>query len=313
LAGPLPAADTNESHDTPAWQLLPQARVDSSGVYLDQVAVPPLHVVLPHVRLASAPIPGQTVPFTRAQITALLREQATPLEATNWTGAFRVLVSRRTRSLADGEMLQMLTECLQRDYAKDRGELELHFDRPFAAITVPDEQKLTLKVIELPSSGVMPNFVARCELWNESSGHPERIGEWQLPMIARLWREVPVARSPLMRGQSLIDADIGTERRDILALRDVYMNYPTRDATLELAESVAPGMVIINRAVRVRPLIQRGKTVDGIVQQGSMSISLRVEVLEDGAAGQMVRVRNPRSRTELFGKVQNEQTVLITL
>jgi flagella basal body P-ring formation protein FlgA len=42
-------------------------------------------------------------------------------------------------------------------------------------------------------------------------------------------------------------------------------------------------------------------------------ISLKVEPLEDGVLGQTVRVRNPINRRELNGKVENEQTILITL
>ena len=38
-----------------------------------------------------------------------------------------------------------------------------------------------------------------------------------------------------------------------------------------------------------------------------------VETLQDGALGQTVRVRNPKTSRELYGKVENEKTVRITL
>jgi flagella basal body P-ring formation protein FlgA len=57
----------------------------------------------------------------------------------------------------------------------------------------------------------------------------------------------------------------------------------------------------------------RGRVVDGVYQEGSMSISLKVELMEDGLMGQTVRVRNPKTKREMFGKVKNEQTVLIAL
>ena len=44
-----------------------------------------------------------------------------------------------------------------------------------------------------------------------------------------------------------------------------------------------------------------------------MTISLKVESLEDGALGQMVRVRNPKTRRELYGKIQAEDLVFISL
>ena len=65
--------------------------------------------------------------------------------------------------------------------------------------------------------------------------------------------------------------------------------------------------------MRLRPVVARGQTADAVVRDGAMLISLKVEVLEEGAPGQMVRVRNPQSRRELRGKVQDEKTIAITL
>ena len=54
------------------WQLLPQAKVDSAGIFLNQLVVPssssvvgPAPVVLPQIRLAPAPNLGQTASFSR--------------------------------------------------------------------------------------------------------------------------------------------------------------------------------------------------------------------------------------------------------
>lgn len=70
---------------------------------------------------------------------------------------------------------------------------------------------------------------------------------------------------------------------------------------------------MLNRSVRARPIVQRGQLVEGIYQDGGLSISLKVELLEDGLPGQTIRVRNPKTKRELHGKVQNEQTVVIAL
>ena len=50
-----------------------------------------------------------------------------------------------------------------------------------------------------------------------------------------------------------------------------------------------------------------------VLQDGALSITMKVEVLEDGAPGQIIRARNPISRRDVSGKVLNEQTILITL
>ena len=237
-----------------------------------------------------------------------MQKKTSELFTTNWSGATQLRVSRRTRQFTDSDLVEMLTTTLQKGFVKNRGELELHLVRPWVRVPVPDE-KLTLKVADLPASGICPNFVVTCELWNGR----EHVGDWPVNVQASVWRDVPLAHSPLLRGQVLKDADITMERHDILIQRDFYLNYPPVDDSLELAENIPAGAPIFNRSIRVRPVIQRGHIVEGVFQDGSLSISLKVETLEDGLVGQTVRVRNPKTKRELYGKVQNDQTVLIAL
>jgi flagella basal body P-ring formation protein FlgA len=300
------------TNDLPApaisWRLLPEARVDSSGVFLNQIisANPP--VDLPQIRLAPAPALGQTTFWSRDQVIALARTNVAGMSASNWTGPARVRILRRTRPLGETEMTGLLASALQRDYVKDLGELELHFGRPWTAVTVPDEP-LRLTIGEMPAAGVNPNFVAGFDLWNGQ----ERVGHWQAVLQAKVWRETAVAHSTLTRGQLLRDADIVMERRDLLNVRDAILNISKDDNSLALVENVSAGLPVLNRAVRPRPLVKRGQVVDGVFTQGSLTISLKVEILEDGLQGQTIRVRNPKTMRQLYGKVQNEETVRITL
>jgi len=303
----VPAADPAAASGG-SWQLPAEARVDSSGIFLNQIvnANPP--VALPHIRLAPAPPLGQTISFSRDQVIALARTNLAGLNAANWTGPARVRVSRRLRPLEEQELTGLLAAALQRDYVKDQGELELHFASSWTTAMVPDEP-LSVTITQMPAAGVNPNFLAGFDLWNGR----ERVGHWQTVFQARIWREVPVAHSPLTRGELLRDADLTMERRDVLALRDMVLQVSKDDNSLALVENVAAGLPVPNRAVRPRPVVKRGQLVDGIFEEGSLTISLKVEILEDGLLGQTVRVRNPKTRRELTGKVQNEETIRITL
>jgi flagella basal body P-ring formation protein FlgA len=291
------------------WKLLPQAQVDSSGVFLDElVSVSGTNQIAPHIRLAPAPRFGQTVSFSRNALAGLAQVRTNAPLLTNWTGAAEVRVSRRLRTFEDSDLIELLTAVLQKEYVKNQGELELHLTRPWVKPQVPDEV-LTLKVGEMPARGVSPNFVAAFELWDGK----ERIGNWQVPIQAAVWRDIPVAHSTLQRGEALKDADITMERSDVLVQRDAFMNFPTTDESLELTESISEGHPVLNRSVRIRPTILRGQMVDAVFQDGSLGISLVVETLEDGVLGQTVRVRNPKTRREIHGKVENEKTIRINL
>jgi len=295
------------AEETTGRSLLPAVQVDATGIYFDQI-VAGASADVPHLRLAPAPSFGRTLSLTPAQINELLQPVAPELVSTNWTGAAHIKISRRTRVLAEAEIKELLTATLQQDIVKERGELELRFTRPVPAATVIDEP-LSVKILDLPNAGVTANFVARFEL----RAGEEVAGTWQLPVHARVWREVYVANSPLRRGQLVRDADIGRERRDLLTTQDVLTALDLENNALELAVNVAAGLPITSRALRLRPIVHRGKVADAIVTDGGLKLSVKVEILEDGLPGQTIRVRNLKSKREFRGKVENEETIHVTL
>ncbi len=289
------------------WSLLPAVQVDATGIYLDQVvAGAPADV--PHLRLAPAPAFGRPLTLNPNQLNELLQQSAPELATTNWNGATQIKITRRTRQLAEAELRDLLTASLQQDYVKERGDLELRFMRAVPATTIVDEP-LTVKLLDLPSAGVSANFIARFEL----KAGEETIGNWQIPVQARIWREVLVAGSPLRRGQLVSAADLSREKRDLLTTRDALTEVELDNPALELAENIPTGLPLTTRSLRLRPIIHRGKVADAIVQNGALTLSVRVEVLEDGLPGQTIRVRNLKSKREFRGKVQNEETIYVTL
>jgi flagella basal body P-ring formation protein FlgA len=258
--------------------------------------------------LTTAPTVGQASILNRAQISELVRQVAPELVPTNWCGATQVRITRRTRPLEEAETKDLLVAALQRDFVKDRGELELRFARAWAPVNVADEP-FTVSILDMPAGGVSPNFIIRFELRAGSS----LLGNWQIPVQAHIWRDVWVAGSSLQRGQPLKNADVVRERRDILLLKEALTSLDRDDFSLELAENLPAGTALTAHSLRLRPLVQRGRVVDAIVQDGAMTISVKAEVLEDGLPGQTIRLRNLKSKREFRGKVQNEETITVTL
>lgn len=294
-------------HESLGWSLLPAVQVDATGIHLNQIVAGETADV-PHLRLAPAPLAGRYQIFTPTQINELLREVAPEYVTTNWTGANSIRVTRKMRALTESELKEMLTAALQQDYVKDRGELELRFMRPVPTQNVIDEP-LMVKLIDLPTAGVTANFIARFEL----RACDEVAGSWQIPVQARIWREIYVAGTQLRRGQLVSEADIQLERRDLLTTRDPLTTLDFDTPGLELAESISPGLPLTSRSLRLRPIVQRGKVAEAVIRDGGMILSVKVEVLEDGLPGQTVRVRNLKSKREFRGKVHNEETILVTL
>jgi flagella basal body P-ring formation protein FlgA len=291
----------------PAWQLQPSVSVNGAGVFLDQLFVCEVPAGVPHVRLAGSPFAGQTLSFSRKQIAELARQAGTTLP-TNITGALAVKISRQARRLESAELNQLLTDTLQRLHVKERGQLELRFTRTWNPLLVPEEP-ISLHVLELPNSGVTPSFVTKFELRTER----EVIGTYQMAVQAKVWREVLVTRSPIPRGTPLSQADVGLDKRDVLVLRDGLVTGSVADAEVEFAESLQAGAPVYMRSLKLRPVVRRGRVVDVVVQSSGITIASKGEVLEDGAPGQTVRVRNLKSRREVKARVRDEETVLVNL
>jgi flagella basal body P-ring formation protein FlgA len=197
---------------------------------------------------------------------------------------------------------------VQKDLVRDRGELELRLTRPWKPALAPDEP-LTVKLVETPAGPLTPTVALTFELWDAT----ECVGRWQTVARLRILREVWVAQTQLPRGRILRTDDFSLERRDLLSSRDPLLEFPAARPVLELAESLASGTVLCSRSLQARPVVRRGDVVEALLVEGSLSISLKVEALDNGAPGQSVRVRNLVSRRELRGKVRDEQTVLVSM
>jgi flagella basal body P-ring formation protein FlgA len=301
LAGRLGA------QEPPAFQLRPAAQVDGEGIFLNQLVQS--ETPLPALRIGDAPVFGKTVVLNRGRVAELARAARSDLDLTNWAGAGAVRISRRSRILTEQEGVQLLTGLLQQHYVRDKGELELRLAHPWTAIEVPDEP-FTLTVLDLPTVGVTSSFILRFQL---QTARGEQVGSWQAALQARVWSEVWVARSALQRGESLRRADIARERRDILALHEPLAEFDPENPGLEIAAPVGVSAPLLARSLKPRTLIHRGQTVVARLEEGTLAITLKAEAMEDGAPGQIIRLRNPLSRRDLRGKVIDAQSILVEL
>lgn len=307
LAGGL-AAYSLLGGESPTFSLLPAVAVDRGGVYLHQLLANPASGVPTNLWLMPAPAPGKPWRLSRTDLSGMLLTNAPALASATWAGAPAVVISRKTRVLSENEVAALLREPLSHELQYRLEDLELKVSRLPVLVQAPDEP-LTLRLVELPATVPSTSFLLRFEL----RGEAESFGVWQAAVQMKLWKEIYVTASPLKRGQALDRQAVALERRDVLALREALDTLPAEPEALEVTENLPVGVPLTRRALRLKPVISRGQLVRGVVQEGALSIALKVEVLEDGAPGQWIRVRNPQSKRELRGKVQDEQTVLIVL
>ena len=283
-------------------------QVDGTGVFLNQV-LESGGSELPHLRLCDPPAFGKSLALKRSEIVALAASAGFESIPTNWAGPEVSRVSRRVRELGEKEVLELVTSTLQQHYVKELGQLELRASRPWTPVNVPDEA-FTIQIEDLPTSGVSSAFIVRFDLQTASG---ERVGSWQVPLQAKVWREVWVARSAVKRGESVRSADLARERRDMLLFHEAFAEFSPDDASLEFNEPLQPGSPLLARLVKPRSIVHRGQSLAAVVRDGALMITLKVEALEDGAAGQLIRVRNPLSRRDLHARIVDEANVQVSL
>jgi flagella basal body P-ring formation protein FlgA len=294
------------SAEVAALQLQANVQVDSEGIFLQQIASST--EALPVLKLCPAPAFGQTTELTRAQINDLLAKVAPALATTNWMGADSIRVSRRARQFDQMAITELLTRTLQQQYVKDKGDLELTLTQPWSTVTLPDEPT-TLRILEIPTTGVTPFFITRFEV---CTAH-ETVGTFEANVQAHIWRDVWVAHSPVKRGSLMGEADVARERRDIVNVHETLATFDEGDETLEFAGTVSAGYPILARDLKPKSVIHRGETADARIDDGALTIKLKVIALEDGAPGQTIKLRNAATSHYLSGKVIDEQTVAISL
>lgn len=302
------AAAATSTSEAP-WSLASRAEVGRQGVYLaDLLASPHDDALAATLRLTNAPTFGKVMALTRAQITQLVQAAAPTLASPTWTGPDRVVICRRSRSLAEEDLRSLLEQAMGDSHTRDGDVFELRITRPWVPVLVPDDP-VSVRLLEVPASGLPARGVVRFELLSVDLP----LGAWSVPYQARILGEVLVARSQARVGQPVSLVELARERRDLMGLRDPLRQLPGSEDSLEMAEYVPSGAVLSGRSVRARALMHRGKTVDATVQHDGMTITVKAEVMEDGRPGEWVRVRNTRSRKEFRGKVQDENTIVVAL
>jgi len=131
-------------------------------------------------------------------------------------------------------------------------------------------------------------------------------GVWRLYPEVRLWVHVPVAAADVARG------DVVTTRTERVRLGELRGGTPVDPGVTWLATTTLhAGQPVTTGRVRARPDLLQGATVDVYVQRGALSVRAPGQLLADGVIGQPVAVLNLATRTQQFGTLRADGTVLL--
>ena len=174
------------------------------------------------------------------------------------------------------------------------------------ALRLPEADWI-LTITEWPAGGLAGTILVRVKIISGS----ETIVEGQIPLRAQLWQEVWFASNQLERGQSLDRSSLTVQKADVLRERTPLVSAKIDPSTLELSQAVAAGRALTRRDVAVRPLIRKGQVVEVFAQSGPLGVRMKALALENGAAGDLIKLRNIESHKEFNGQVTHESKVQV--
>ena len=115
--------------------------------------------------------------------------------------------------------------------------------------------------------------------------------------------DVEVAARRMAAGEVVAAADLQPARLRAGLVRSEPARLPEQAVGLALRHPVAAGAPVLLSELERPAVMQRGATVQVLLEQPGLSISLQGLAMEPGALGDRVHVLNPASRTVMDGEV----------
>ena len=204
-----------------------------------------------------------------------------------------------TREQAGAALAQQLVE-----HFNLAGDLQLEWVRPWVEPT-PAAAPVALVIVDFPAQ-LAPSSLLRARL--ESAG--SSLGEITVMLHLQLARDAWVTRQPANRGEPFDPTALDVRRVDFLRERDV-LPADTADRNFTFARSVATGRVLTWRDVVRRSLVRKGDLVEVAAIDGPLTVTLKALALQNGAAGDIVTVRNLESKKDITAQVVAENRVQV--
>ncbi len=210
------------------------------------------------------------------------------------------------KKLSGQNLTEYLAEALSKAYPQENGEFKVSLLKAQAEINVP-EGSVEIKLKDLPGTGLRSRIMLKYELHVDGL----LIQTESIPVEIQMMKEVLVSKRRVNRGEPILLDDLSLEIRDVLGLREPPVDPSSDLSVYEIQYTLMQGKILTERNIRMRPVVDRGDIVTGWLKRGLLQINLKVEVMEEAAPGQLVRVRNIKSKKYLRGIVYDENSVLI--
>ena len=261
---------------------------------------------VPPVNFSPTPAIGKSLTIDFDQASAFIKKQGFSAESLGWTPGKALIIARKTRLVTSTELLDHLTVALENTIPNLDADLTLEFLRDPPEIRIPDDA-FELEITRSQANALSSRFIIPFSILIEG----EPFFQSSAALNAKIYKSVLICSHRINRGEPLKLTDFYLAERDMLSIKDSPMDINSSLVGLESKSTLLKDRPLLRRHTGKIPVVGRGDLVNAFVKKGSISITMKVQVLEKGAPGDVVRVRNPKSKKQLKGIVTDESTIQI--
>lgn len=302
-AGSLPSQAENAGLKI---DLHPEATVDHARVVLGDIASvsgsdADTLSEWRQIPLGAAPRPGRTAYLDRDRLQRWIRSYLTSRQtAIQWSGAQGVEISAVSKTLP-GAQIAMLARTALQDWLSGRAShTEITQSNHLRDISIPDGAlHLTVRPM---AEGARP--ARRMQLWVDVWVDDAFIRAVPVDFSVQAYQTAYVARQGAATGSIVHMDDFEKKEIDLAdpAKQDAVV---VRDdaSPLRLKRGVAQGAALLQSQVQPVPAVMRGQSATLHSRIGMVELESKVEVLQDGFPGQMVKVKPASASESILARV----------
>ena len=136
---------------------------------------------------------------------------------------------------------------------------------------------------------------------------------WTLyvPVTVSAWTRVITVVSAQSRGSILNASDLTVTEQRALTQVSPFVSDMASAVGMELVRPVPAGTPLTLSMLAKPDIVKRGDEVTMVYEGDLLRVTMSGQALQDGASGDRIRLRNPRSKTTVEGEVQNDGTIRI--
>lgn len=138
---------------------------------------------------------------------------------------------------------------------------------------------------------------------------------WSLhvPVTISVYRNILVANRQLQKDAILAVSDLKLEKHDLADMPYGYLEDKDSVTGMKLKRRVMAGAVLTPAMLKKPRIVSRGQNITILAQSGRMAVRMAGKALENGAAGDRIKVKNIKSGKKLEGVISDAGEVEVDI